>query len=202
MPVRAVVFDIGGVLFDWNLRYLYQKLIPDPAQLDWFLTHVVTHPWHFQHDMGCDFADTSRELIAQFPDEADLIRSLFDRFRETIGDPIPSMHDLVAELDSAGVPLFCITNFSHEFFPSFRREQARLFDRFGDIVVSGDEKLAKPDPAIYALALKRFGLEPGEGVFIDDVLGNAESASRCGFVGHHFQGVEGTREALTRLGIL
>jgi 2-haloacid dehalogenase len=201
VAIRAVVFDIGGVLFDWNLRTLYAKIIPDPARLDWFLSHVVTPAWHFQHDAGRDFADTSAELIAEFPAEADLIRTLLPRFRETIGDPIPGMHALIAELDAAGVPLFCITNFSHELFPPFRADQAALFDRFRDIVVSGDEKLAKPDPAIYALALERFGLGADEAVFIDDVLANAESADRCGFVGHHFQGVEGVRARLSEMGL-
>jgi 2-haloacid dehalogenase len=202
VAIRAVVFDIGGVLFDWNLRTLYAKLIPDPAELDWFVAHVVTPAWHFQHDEGRDFADTSAELIAEFPAEADLIRAMFPRFRETIGDPIPGMIALVEELDANGVPLFAITNFSHELFPPFRAEQAALFGRFRDIVVSGNEKLIKPDPAIYALALERFGLGAGEAVFIDDTLANVEGANRCGFVGHHFQGVDGVRALLKAAGIL
>jgi 2-haloacid dehalogenase len=201
VPVRAVVFDIGGVLFDWNLRYLYAKLIPDPARLDWFVSHVVTTDWHFQHDAGRDFADTSAELIACFPGEAELIRAFFPRFRETIGAPMPGMLELVAELDEAGVPLFAITNFSHEFFPAFRAEKAALFGQFRDIVVSGNEKLAKPDPAIYALALERFGLGAGEAVFIDDTLANVMAANRCGLIGHHFDGVIGTRTWLDAFGL-
>ena len=202
MPVRAVVFDIGGMLFDWDIGNLYRKLITDPAQLDWFLTHVVTPAWHHQHDEGRDFADTSAELIAQFPDQADLIRLYAPRFGETVGAPIAGMHELVADLAAADVPLYCITNFSHELFPPFRGDHAALFDRFIDIVVSGAEKLAKPDPAIYALALKRFGLAPGEGFFIDDRTDNVESANRCGLIGHHFSGVEGVRAQLAELNIL
>ena len=201
MPVRAVVFDIGGVLFDWDIRYLYRKLVADPATLDWLLTHVITPTWHHQHDLGRDFADTSAELSAQFPDQAALIQIFEARFAETIGEAISGMHALVAEIDEAGIPLFCITNFSHEFFPPFRARHQALFDRFRSIVVSGDVKLAKPDPAIYALSLAQFGLAPGEGFFIDDRLDNIESANRCGLIGHHFTGVAGVREQLDALGI-
>jgi 2-haloacid dehalogenase len=202
MAVKAVVFDIGGVLFDWSPRYLYRKLIDDPARLDHFLLRVLTLDWHFQHDLGRDFADTSAELIAAHPGEAELIRAFGPRFEETIGAPIPGTHEIVRALHDAGIPLFCITNFSHEFFPPFRARHAALFDRFQHIVVSGEVKLAKPDPAIYALALQRFGLEPGEGIFADDVLANAAAASANGLVGHHFQGADGFRNTLVSLGIL
>jgi 2-haloacid dehalogenase len=196
MTVKAVVFDIGCVLYDWSPRFLYEKLIDDPAALDHFLSHVVTTDWHFQHDEGRNFADTSAELIAAFPEHEALITLFGPRFDETIPVPVPGMLELVRELDGAEVPLFAITNFSHEFFPPFRAKHAEIFDRFQGIVVSGDEKLVKPDPAIYALALERFGLAAGEGLFIDDRLENADSASANGFVGHHFLGVEGVRLAL------
>ena len=111
------------------------------------------------------------------------------------------MHDLVADLDSAGVPLFAITNFSHEFFPPFRAEWTGLFDRFRDIVVSGDEKLVKPDPAIYHLALARFGLEPHEAVFIDDNEPNVLGARALGIHSIHFKDAPSTRRELTGLGL-
>jgi 2-haloacid dehalogenase len=202
MAVKAVVFDIGGVLFDWSPRYLYRKLIDDSARLDHFLSHILTLDWHFQHDLGRDFAETSAELIAAHPGEAELIRAFGPRFDETVGEPIPGTHEIIRALDAAGIPLFCITNFSHEFFLPFRARHAELFDRFQHIVVSGEVKLAKPDPAIYALALRRFGLEGGEAIFVDDVLANAEAASANGFVGHHFKDALGVKTALVTHGLI
>ncbi|RYY32517.1 MAG: HAD family hydrolase, partial [Sphingomonadales bacterium] len=114
----------------------------------------------------------------------------------------PGMIDLVESLDAAGVPLFAITNFSHEFWPPFRAREAALFDRFHDIVVSGDEKLVKPDAPIYALALRRFGLGPGEALFIDDRADNVAAAEQAGLVGHVFTGVAGVRARLAELGLL
>ncbi len=177
---NTVIFDVGKVLYDWNPRFLYERLIPQGEALDAFLRDVVNEEWHFQHDAGRRFAETSEELVAKFPQHAELIGHWGPRFLESIGDPIPGMHDLVADLDSAGVPLYAITNFSGEFFPELRRRDAFLFDRFRDIVVSGDEKLVKPDPAIYRLALDRFGVKAEQAVFVDDNAANIESAAKLG----------------------
>ncbi len=200
--VRAAIFDIGNVLFTWHPRFLYERLIGDDQALAAFLDEVVTIEWHFQHDEGRDFADTSAELTALYPQHADLIAAWKTRFNESIGGPVPGMHDLVADLDSAEVPLFAITNFSHEFFPPFRAEWTGLFDRFRDIVVSGDEKLVKPDPAIYHLSLARFGLEPHEAVFIDDNEANILSARALGIRSVHFKDAESTRREIVEAGLL
>jgi 2-haloacid dehalogenase len=202
MGVRAVVFDVGNVLYHWSPRALYQRLIPDDQALDAFLRDVVSPEWHFQHDAGRDFAETSAELIAQFPEHEALIRLWAERFDETITGPVAGMVELAEQLDGAGIPLFGITNFSHEFWPPFRDKRAHLFDRFRDIVVSGDERMAKPDPAIYQLALKRFGLKPGEGLFIDDRPENVDAACANGFVGHLFTHLEGLLPEIERLGLL
>ncbi len=196
---RAVVFDVGHVLYDWDPRYLYWQLIADPAELDWFLANVVTRDWHFQHDAGRPFADTSAELIAQFPAHADRIRAFADRWNETIPGPIPGMPELVADLDAGGVPLFAITNFSAEFWAQWQ-PTIPLFDRFAGIVVSGEERLTKPGPEIYALALRRFGLAPGEGVFIDDRADNVAAADRAGLIGHVFVDAPDTRAWLVAQG--
>ena len=202
MAVTAVVFDVGNVLYHWSPRALYERLIPEDRALDAFLENVVTHDWHFQHDEGRDFADTSAELIARFPEHRDLILQWAPHFNETITGPVDGMIELVEELDAAGVPIFGITNFSHEFWPPFRAQEARVFDRFRNIVVSGDEKLAKPDAAIFDLSLKRFGLAPGEAAFIDDRLDNVAAAQLNGFVAHHFSNAEKVREFLKVIGIL
>ena len=200
--VRAVVFDVGNVLYGWEPRRLYERLIGDGQALDAFMRDVVTMDWHLQHDAGRDFADTSAELIAAHPQYRELIEAWGPRFEETVTGPVPGSLEILRELDAAGVPLFGITNFSHEFFPPFRAVRAEIFDRFADILVSGDEKLIKPDPAIYTLALERFGLKAGEGLFIDDRLENIESARENGFVGHHFTSAGVLRVELEGLGLL
>lgn len=197
----AVIFDVGRVLYDWDPRFLYRRLIEDDRALDAFLADVLTHDWHFQHDAGRDFADTSAELIARFPQHRELIGHWGPRFLDSIGDPMPGMHALVEELDARSVPLFAITNFSHEFWPPFRAREAAMFDRFRDVVVSGDEKLVKPDPAIYRLALDRFGLRPGEAVFIDDNAANIEAAAAMGIVALHFTDVGTLRPQLAARGL-
>ncbi len=196
----AIIFDVGKVLYDWNPRFLYERLIPDGEALDAFLRDVVTTDWHFQHDAGRPFAETSAELTRRFPQHAELIGHWGSRFAETIPGPIPGMPELVAELDAASVPLFAITNFSGEFWKPFRAREAAMFDRFRDIVVSGDEKLVKPDPAIYHLALKRFGLEPGAAVFVDDNAANIEAAAALGIHALLFESEPKLRREFRTLG--
>ena len=200
MTPKAVVFDVGHVLYDWDPRYLYEKIIADPAELDWFLSHVVTRAWHYQHDHGRPFAETSAELIARFPDQADRIRAFETRWNETLPGPMPGMPDLVADLHAAGVPLFALTNYSGEFWRRWR-PTIPLFDLFSGFVVSGDEGIVKPDPAIYALALSRFGLAPGEAVFIDDKAENVAAADTAGLIGHVFVDAADTRAWLAERGV-
>jgi len=194
----AVVWDVGHVLYDWDPRFLYAKLIPDPERLDWFLANVVTRAWHYQHDAGRPFVETSAELVAHHPEFADLIAAYGPRWLETIPGPVPGTHAIVERLAQAGVPQFGITNFSGEFWDRFR-PTAPLFDRFRDIIVSGHEKLMKPSPEIFALARRRFGLGDGEAVFIDDNAANVEAAIAAGWHGHRFTDTATLAEALREL---
>jgi 2-haloacid dehalogenase len=162
----------------------------------------VTHDWHFQHDAGRSFAETSVELIRDHPHHEALIAAWGPRFLESIGAPIAGMPALVDDLHAADVPLFAITNFSGEFWPPFRAREAAMFDRFRDIVVSGDEKLVKPDAAIYRLAIERFGVEPGRTVFIDDNEANVAGAAAVGLIALHFTDEPKLRRELTDLGLL
>lgn len=202
-PIKnmAVVWDVGHVLYDWDPRFLYAKLIPNPARLDWFLSHVVTREWHFQHDAGRPFAQTSAELSARFPAESNLIAAYGPRWLETIPAPIPGTHSLVERLSVANVPQYGITNFSAEFWAMFR-PTAPLFDAFRDIVVSGEELLIKPDPAIFELAQRRFDLGPGTAIFIDDNAANVAAARTAGWQAHHFQGAEKLEAELAELGLI
>lgn len=199
--ITTVVFDVGKVLFEWDLRHLYAKLISDEAEREYLVTHIVTPDWHYQHDEGRSLQDMVTERVAQYPQYAELIRAYEARITETIPGPVPGTHDIVRTLSSNGVPLFVITNFGAEFWDRFRPTQP-IFDHFGDILVSGVEKLVKPDPAIYALALDRFGLQPGEAIFIDDNEDNIVSARANGFLGHHFTDAAKLRAELVALNLL
>ena len=195
-----VIFDVGHVLYEWDPRVLYRRLITDDEALDVFLRDICTREWHFQHDTGRAFADTSAELIARFPDHAALIGAWGPRFSEQIPGPMPGMPAVVDDLTAAGVPLYAITNFSHEFFPPFRAQEAAMFDRFRDIVVSGEERLMKPDAAIYHLALARFGLAAQDAVFVDDRQDNVDGAAAVGMHALLFTGAEALRADLRALG--
>jgi 2-haloacid dehalogenase len=198
---RAVVWDVGHVLYDWDPRHLYAKLIPEPERLQWFLSQVVTKDWHYQHDAGRPLAEMVRELVAQHPAERQLIELYGPRWLETIPGPIPGTHAIVEELAEAGVPLFGITNFGAELWAMFR-PTAPLFNLFADIIVSGEERLMKPDPAIWALAERRFGLGPEEMLLIDDNPANVAGASRAGWHVHHFVNASGVRATLAAARLL
>ena len=185
MQVEAVVFDVGRVLYQWQLAHLFEKIVSDPGRLAKLLDEVVTEEWHFEADAGRSLADMVPERIALYPDFEAEIRAYAARFNETIPGPVPGSHALVERLDARGIPLFAITNFGAEFWAGFR-PTAPIFDRFGQIVVSGEEKLAKPDPAIFALAQDRFGKPAEAMLFIDDNPANVEAAAACGWQVHHF----------------
>jgi 2-haloacid dehalogenase len=195
MTAKSVIFDVGRVLFHWDLRHLFSQLINDPAELDWFVTHVISPEWHFQHDAGRDLDSMLAERIAEFPDHAPLIRAYRARFNETIPGPVEGMHDLVRDLHRGGVPLFVISNFGDEFWDMFRPTQP-IFDLFDDVLISGKEKLIKPDPAIYRLAFERFGLKPEQALFIDDLPANIAGAESVGIAGHVFRDATSTRNWL------
>ncbi|WP_395636620.1 HAD family hydrolase [Sphingorhabdus sp.] len=199
--ITTVVFDVGKVLFEWDLRHLFAKLIADKAELEYFVTHVVTPEWHFQHDAGRPLAEMTAERTALYPKYANEIDAYRTRFNETIPGPVTGSLEIVRELAARAVPLFAITNFGAEFWEMFRPTQP-IFDHFGDIVVSGVEKMVKPDPDIYALALRRFGLKPGEAIFIDDNHDNVVSARANGFAAHHFTDAEKLRRELVALDLL
>lgn len=200
-PVEAVVFDVGRVLVQWDLRALFAKLIDDPEELDWFLNNVVTEQWHFQHDAGVPLGEMVPARQAEFPQYADLIAAYATRFLETVPGPVAGTADLVERLHGRDVPLYAITNFGAEFWEQFRPTCPPL-DRMRDIVVSGQEKLAKPDPAIFELAARRFGFDPPRMLFVDDNAANIASARALGWQAHHFGGAEALEADLAARGLI
>ena len=199
MIPRCVIFDVGKVLFEWDLRHLFGKLIPDEDELERFVATVVTPAWHFQADAGRPLAAMVAERKAEYPHHAALIGAYAERFNETIPGPVPGSLELVERLYMAGVPLFAITNFGHEFWEVFRPTQP-IFDRFSDIIVSGTEQLMKPDPAIYRLAIGRFGIDPAGALFVDDLAANIAGAAAAGIAGHHFTDAARLASELTAKG--
>lgn len=197
----AVVFDVGRVLFQWQLGALFEKLIDDRAELDWFLRHVVTEEWHFEHDRGRALADMVPERIALFPQYEAHIRAYAARFNETVPGPVEGSHALVERLAARGVPLFCLTNFGDEFWQMFRPTQP-IFDHFADIIVSGVEKVAKPDPRIYEIVEARSGRSGASLFFADDNLDNIAAAKARGWNAHLFTNAVGLEAALVGTGLL
>ncbi|MFM2301683.1 MAG: hypothetical protein RLZZ84_1419 [Pseudomonadota bacterium] len=200
-PIEAVVFDVGRVLVEWDLALIYRDLIPDPAERQRFVETVVTPEWHFQHDAGRPLAEMLPERIAQFPQHEALIRRYASHFNESIPGPVPGSMELAEQLAAAGVPLYGITNFGADLWPAFRPNWP-VFRHFRDIVVSGVERLAKPDPAIYALAAQRFGHQPGAMLFIDDNAANIASARDYGWQVHHFSDAPTLAADLAARGLL
>jgi 2-haloacid dehalogenase len=201
MQAQAVVFDVGRVLFQWQLRALFSRLIADRQELAWFLDNVVTEQWHFQHDRGRPLAEMLPERIAEFPAYEAHIRAYAERFNETVPGSVEGTHELVRRLAGKGVPLFCLTNFGDELWARFRPTQP-IFDLFADIIVSGTEKVAKPDPAIYAITERRSGFAGGQVFFADDNPDNIAAARACGWQAHLFTDAARLESALIEAGLL
>ena len=198
----AVIFDVGNVLYGWDPEsFLVTQVAEDRERLK-FIEDVGLWEWHDTLDGGRDFREAADELSARFPEYAHLIEAWGGRFGETITDPISGVHEIVEALDARAVPLFAITNFSADFWPPFRAKEDAFFRRFRDIVVSGEVKLLKPDPAIYFLALDRFGLRPDQALFVDDRQINVAGAEAVGMRGHLFTTAEDLRRRLEREGLL
>ncbi len=199
--IEAAVFDVGRVLYRWQLSALFDAIIDDPAERAFVLDEVVTEEWHFEHDRGRPLAAMVPERKALFPDHAQWIDAYATRFNETIPGPVAGSHEIVHDLNAAEVPLYAITNFGSEFWDAFR-PTAPIFDLFEDIVVSGKERLAKPDPAIFALAARRFGRGPRTMLFIDDNTDNVDAARACGWHAHHFVDAPALRANLAARGLI
>ncbi len=198
---KAVVFDVGRVLFQWELRALFEKLIDDARELDWFLTNVVTEEWHFEHDRGRALADMVPERIALFPAYEEHINAYATRFNETVPGPVAGSHGIVERLAGKGVPLFCLTNFGDEFWQVFRPTQP-IFDHFADIIVSGVEKVAKPEARIYEIVEARSGRSGDALFFTDDNPANIAAAKARGWDAHLFTDAAGLEAALVDAGLL
>jgi 2-haloacid dehalogenase len=195
------VFDIGGVLLDWNPRYLYRKLFDDEREMEWFLDHVCTMQWHSAHDRGVPFGRSSAALAAVHPEYAELISAWGARSEEMVAGELAEVVALLAELKDAGVRCYALTNMEAETFP-LRRQRYDFFGWFDGIVVSAYEGIAKPDPEIFLRVLGRFGLSAQRTVLIDDSAANVEAARRVCMQAVQFSDAARLREWLVAAGLL
>lgn len=205
-PIRAAVFDFGGVLLDWNPHYLYLKHFGgDPQAVDAFLREIGFSEWNARQDAGRPFAEAVAELSARFPSYAGLIRAYDEEWMDSLGGPIPDGVDLLRQVKATGIPLYGFSNWSAEKYRLVRSQYA-FMDWFTDIIVSGEVGLIKPDPRIFALLLERVGRPAQECLYIDDSPHNLEVAARLGFHGVQFSAQDGSaaaaRAELARLGLV
>ncbi len=200
-PPDAVVFDMGGVLLDWNPRHLYRKLFDDTADMEHFLATVCTEDWNVRQDAGRSLRAATEDLTARHPEHADRIEAYYDRWLEMIPGPVDGMTEIVEALASRDVPLHVLSNCARETMPMARR-RFRIFDPFDVFVVSGEERVMKPDRRVYEILIDRVGRPAGRMVFIDDRPENVAGAAAAGFVALLFRDAERLRDDLAALGLL
>jgi len=199
--IKTVIFDLGNVLIGWDPRRLYRQLIEDEAQMEWFLREVCSSAWNEQQDAGRPWAEGTALLRAQFPEHAELIDAYHLRWKETLLGPIEGSVALLQELKEHGVRLLALTNWSQETFP-IARQLYPFLQWFEGIVVSGEERLVKPDPRIYQRLLERYQVDPATALYIDDSQRNVAAAEALGMHGCWFRDPVGLRERLVELGLL
>ena len=195
--LSAVVFDVGGVLLDWDPRHLYRKLIPDPAEMEWFLANVCTPQWHEEHDRGLSTAESCAALADKWPQYAGLILAWSERGEEMVAGPLPDGVKLLREVTGSGLPCYALTNMEAETYPK-RVARYEFLRSLAGAVVSGFEGVAKPDREIYELLLRRFGLDAATTLFIDDRAVNVSAAAGAGMQAMVYSGPE---PVLSRLGL-
>jgi 2-haloacid dehalogenase len=197
-----VVFDIGGVLIDWNPRYLYRKLFAeDTTAMEEFLNSVCTPDWNLQQDAGRPWREAIDDLSARYPEKAELIAAYDLNWDEMVSGPIPGTADLLWELKRRGTPVYCITNFSVDKLNRARERFAEL-NAFDGIVISGEVRLLKPDAAIYRRLLDQHDLHAEDTLFVDDVQHNVEGARAVGMHAVRFVDADTLRNDLTGYGLL
>ena len=196
-----VVFDIGNVLLHWDPRALYRKIFATEDEVEWFLANVCTSEWNLEQDRGRSFADAIAEATARHPNHAAAIAAYDTRWHETLTHAIDGSVSILEELKDRGTPLYAITNWHQTKFRE-TRDRYPFLGHFRDIVVSGYERVLKPDPAIFHLLLDRNGLAASDCLFIDDNVHNVEGARAVGMQAHHFTTPELLRAELVRLGVL
>ena len=201
LPCSVAVFDLGGVLIDWNPRHLYRKLFEHDADMEVFLENICTTEWNQQQDAGRSFAQACAALKLEHPRNAEMIDAWFERFDEMIAGPITGTVDILSELRESNVSIYALSNWSAETFP-FAQRRFEFLQWFRAIFLSAEVRLVKPDPRIFRLFCETFALRPEQIVYIDDLQHNVEAARRIGMHGIRFTDPASLRQELVQFGLL
>ena len=202
MQIKTIVFDLGGVLIDWDPAYLYRKIFDDPKEMEYFLTQVCTPSWNAQQDAGRSWAEAIDLLLPDFPQYETAIRAFFGRWTEMLGGPIAGTVDILREIRDRGEhQLFALTNWSAETFP-YAIERYDFLQWFEGILVSGAENMKKPDPRIYQLLLDRYPIKGDTALFLDDSAANVAGSIQTGLPAIQFHNAAQLRKDLEAQGVL
>lgn len=196
-----MVFDLGGVLIDWDPRHLYRDLFDDEDTMEWFLAEVCNDAWNLEQDAGRPFAVGVADAVRRHPAWRSMIEAYFERWDAMIGGAHEETVEVLADLGERGVEVHALTNWSAETFPLARRRFGFL-DWFATVLVSGEEKLVKPDLRIFYLMGRRIGRRPQDCISIDDSLPNVVAAAKVGFDAIHYRDGPALRQALVERGLL
>ena len=194
MSIATVVFDIGNVLIYWDRRNLYRKLIPDTAEMERFLAEVCSIAWHEPQDAGESCAAATTALKARFPQHEALIDAYYSRFGEMLEGPVPGMEQIVMGLKARNIPVYGLSNWPAEMF--VHAETYDILTHLDGVVISGREKVKKPDPRLFHVLFERFDIDPHRTLFIDDVADNVATGIALGMNGHLFRDAERLRAVL------
>ena len=197
----TVIFDLGGVLIDWDPRHLYRQLFDDPSEMETFLAEVATAEWNGRQDEGRPWPEAIEELAAEHPEQRELIEAFHRRWPEMLAGEIPGTVDVLRDVHARGIRLLALSNWSSETF-SFALEQFAFLSWFEAIVISGDVKARKPHPAIFQHVIEQLDVQPSSAVFIDDSDANVEAARTLGFLALQFVDAQALRRDLNQLGVL
>lgn len=201
MTAKTIIFDFGGVLVDWNPRYLYKKIFSSETEMEWFLSNVCTPEWNQAMDAGKPFAEGIAELCQLFPGFKEQISAFYERWPEMLGGEITSGVRVLSELKAGGYRLYGLTNWSAETIP-LAYSRFGFFQKLDGIVVSGEEKVIKPDPEIFRILLKRYHLKPEDCIFIDDNHENVTVANELSIDSIHFTDPDNLSDELRKRGVL
>lgn len=200
--IDTIVFDLGGVLIDWNPVYVYKEVFNgDQQKVDWFLNTICTHEWNVEQDAGRPFHEATQLLVDQYPEYEEWIRIYYDRWEDMLGGTILDTVTLLDKLKKANSQrLYALTNWSAESFP-VALQRYDFLQHFEGIIVSGEEKTIKPNPKIYEILLDRYQINPKQSIFIDDNFENIKAAEKFGINGIHFISAQQLKEDLNKFNI-
>ena len=200
--ITTIIFDLGGVLIDWNPRYVYRSIFDTEEKIDWFFENICTNEWNENQDAGRSLKEATEELVAKHPEYENEIRAYYDRWEEMLGGPIAETVEILRSLkETEKYKIYALTNWSAETFP-VALQRYDFLQWFDGIVMSGEEKTRKPFPEIYQLLLDRFKINSSEAIFIDDSLRNIKGAEAIGITGIHFQSPQQLLQDLKQAQIL